>query len=263
MTDISLDFSGKAVLVTGAGSGIGRATAMAFADHGASVAVVDMNPEQGNAVVAEIESAGAAATFVKADISSSADVQAMIASTLDAFGRLDCAFNNAGISPASQPVSELDEDAFDAVVRVDLKGAMLCLKYELRHMIGAGAGAIVNTASVAGLLPEAGSGGYVAAKHGVIGLTKTAALENAYRGIRVNAVAPGWVRTPMTQDWDAESDFNRALTSGTPMHRGAEPVEIAGIVLFLCSPAASYITGQTYTVDGGQTIRGLFPVDET
>ncbi len=128
-------------------------------------------------------------------------------------------------------------------------------------MIRTGAGAIVNTASIAGLLPEAGSGAYVAAKHGVIGLTKTAAIENAHRGIRINALAPGWVRTPMTRGWYEDEELNARLKAAAPMHRGAEPEEIAGMVLFLCSDAASYVTGQTFAVEGGQTIRGLLPVE--
>jgi NAD(P)-dependent dehydrogenase (short-subunit alcohol dehydrogenase family) len=158
-------------------------------------------------------------------------------------------------------IEDLDEDSFDRVIAIDLKGCFLCMKYELQHMVKAGKGAIVNTASVAGLLPEAGSGAYVAAKHGVIGLTKTAAIEHAHLGIRVNALAPGWVRTAMTKGWDDDKGLNAQMKAAAPMHRGAEPEEMTGMVLFLCSEAASYATGQVYLVDGGQTARGLLPVD--
>jgi NAD(P)-dependent dehydrogenase (short-subunit alcohol dehydrogenase family) len=254
-----LDFSGQAVLITGGASGIGRATALAFAERGAMVAIGDTDEQQGRESIALIEQRGVRGLFVPTDVTQSKDVQALVEQTVRAFGRLDCAFNNAGISHPPKPIGELDEAIFERVLAVDLRGVFLCLTYELRHMVKAGKGAIVNTTSVAGLFPEAGSAAYVAAKHGVIGLTKTAAIENADRGIRVNALAPGWVRTPMTKKWDEDAAFNAQLKAATPMHRGAEPEEIAGTVLFLCSDAASYISGQTHVVDGAQTIRGLLP----
>jgi NAD(P)-dependent dehydrogenase (short-subunit alcohol dehydrogenase family) len=255
----TLDFSGQAVLITGGASGIGRATALAFVERGAAVAIGDMNEQEGRATVALIEARGGRGLFVPTDVTRSGDVAALVEKTVRAFGRLDCAFNNAGISHPPKPIGELDEATFERVLAVDLRGVFFCLTYELRHMIKAGKGAIVNTASVAGLFPEAGSAAYVAAKHGVIGLTKTAAIENAERGIRVNALAPGWVRTPMTKKWDDDAAFNTQLKAAAPMHRGAEPEEIAGTVLFLCSDAASYISGQTHLVDGAQSIRGLLP----
>jgi NAD(P)-dependent dehydrogenase (short-subunit alcohol dehydrogenase family) len=254
-----LGFMGKTVLVTGGASGIGRATAVAFAQHGASVAIADTDERGAGETLELIQACGSRGLFVPTDVTRAAEVKAAVARTVEAFGGLDCAFNNAGISNPPKPLGELDEATFDRVLSVDLKGVFLCLTYELQHMIGAGSGAIVNTASVAGLFPEAGSGAYVAAKHGVIGLTKTAAIENAHRGIRVNALAPGWVRTPMTKRWDDDGEFNAKLKAATPMHRGAEPDEISGLVLFLCSSAASYISGQVYVVDGAQTIRGLLP----
>ena len=254
-----LDFSSKAVLITGGSSGIGRATALAFAEHGAAVAIGDQDEAAGRETVALLEQKGARGLFVATNVTRAADVETLVERTVGAFGALDCAFNNAGISHPPRPIGELDEATFNRVLDVDLRGVFLCLTYELRHMIKAGKGAIVNTASVAGLFPEAGSAAYVAAKHGVIGLTKTAAIENAERGIRVNALAPGWVRTPMTKKWDEDAAFNARLRAETPMHRGAEPEEIAGMVLFLCSDAASYISGQTHLVDGAQSIRGLLP----
>jgi NAD(P)-dependent dehydrogenase (short-subunit alcohol dehydrogenase family) len=254
-----LDFTGKSVFITGGASGIGRATALAFAQHGASVAIIDQDDKGGAETSDNLRAAGARALYVRADVTKAAEVESALQQAIKAFGRVDCAFNNAGITIPARPLGELDEASFDRIVEVDLKGVFLCLTYQLRHMIATGGGAIVNTASVAGLVPEAGSAAYVAAKHGVIGLTKTAALENAHRGIRVNALAPGWVRTAMTRKWDDDAQFNAKLRAATPMHRGAEPEEISGMVLFLCSPAASYITGQVFTVDGAQTIRGLLP----
>ncbi len=257
-----LDFSDKTVLITGGSTGIGRATALAFAQHGAKIVIGDLNEAGTQETVESIRKAGAQALFVKTNISDAADVKALVGKTVGAFGGLDCAFNNAGIAHAPLSMDTLDEDTFDRVVAVDLKGCFLCMKYELQHMVSAGKGVIVNTASVAGLLPEFGFSAYVAAKHGVIGLTKTAAIEYAHLGIRVNALAPGWVRSPMTAGWDEDKDLNARMKAATPMHRAAEPEEMAGMVLFLCSGAASYVTGQTYLVDGGQTVRGLLPVKD-
>lgn len=257
----SFDFNGKTVLITGGSSGIGRATALAFARNGARIVIGDLNDQEGDETVGKIRQAGAQGIFVKADVTRAADVKTLVETALKTYGSLDCAFNNAGIFHPPHMLENLDEEMFDRVVSIDMKGVFLCLKYELQHMVGVGRGAIVNTSSVAGLFPEAGSAAYVAAKHGVIGLTKTAAIENAHRGVRVNALAPGWVRTHMTEGWDSDEEFNRKLRLAAPMHRGAEPEEVTGMVLFLCSDAASYTTGQTFVVDGGQTVRGLLPVD--
>lgn len=213
---------------------------MAFARAGASIAIGDLNEAAARDTVELLRKEGAKAEFFRADVTISDDVSNLVERAVKVLGSLDCAFNNAGIFHPPMNLEELDEANFDRVVAVDMKGVFLCMKYELRHMLEAGTGAIVNTASVAGLLPEAGSGAYVAAKHGVIGLTKTAAIENAHRGIRVNALAPGWVRTPMTKGWEEDEDLNAKLKAAAPMHRGAEPEEIAGMVLFLCSDAARY-----------------------
>lgn len=254
-----LNFQDKVVLVTGAATGIGRAAALAFAERGAKIALGDWNEALGQDTLAAVKAAGAEAIFVKTDVSKAADVQALVEKTVATFGRIDVAFNNAGIARAPTLHHEMSEDDFDQVIAVDLKGVFLCMKYELQAMMKAGKGAIVNTASVAGLVPEPGLSHYVAAKHGVIGLTKTAGLDYAARGIRVNAVAPGWVQTAMTEAFKENPAFWDHLTQGAPIHRPAQPDEIAGTVLYLASDAASYVTGQTFVVDGGQTVRGLFP----
>lgn len=254
-----MNFEGQVVLITGAATGIGRATALAFADAGANLVIGDLKEQEARETVAEIERRGRQAAFVKCDVSREGDVAGLVSATLDRFGRLDCAFNNAGIAAQPSLLHETDEAVFDREIAVDLKGVFLCMKHELAHMVRVGGGAIVNTASVAGLLPEPGLASYVAAKNGVIGLTKTAGLEYAARGVRINAIAPGWVRTAMTEALAEAPETERFITQGHPMHRGAAPEEIAGTVLFLCSPAASYVTGQTFVVDGGQTVKGLFP----
>jgi NAD(P)-dependent dehydrogenase (short-subunit alcohol dehydrogenase family) len=255
-----LNFEDKVVLITGAANGIGRSVAVAFATRGAKVAVGDINEEAARDTLELIEQAGGDVLFVRTNVADEGDVQNLVAKTLGHFGRLDCACNNAGIVHAPTPIAQLDTSLFDRAISIDLRGVFLCLKHELGEMVRAGRGAIVNTASVAGFLPEFGEGAYVAAKHGVIGLTKAAAFENAHLGVRVNALAPGWVRTPLTAGLEEDQGLNRQLRDAVPMHRAAEPEEMAGVVLFLCSDAASYVTGQAFVADGGQMIRGLLPV---
>jgi NAD(P)-dependent dehydrogenase (short-subunit alcohol dehydrogenase family) len=258
-----LDFHDKTVLITGAATGIGRAVAVGFASRGARVAIGDINEEAARETLDLVRQAGGEGLFVRTNVAAEGDVERLVVATVERFGRLDCAFNNAGIAHTPQPLAQLDASAFDRVIAVDLRGVFLCMKCELREMVQKGCGAIVNTASVAGLMPEALNGAYVAAKHGVIGLTKTAAIENAHLGIRVNALAPGWVRTALTKSLENDAGFNEKMKEAAPMHRGAEPEEMVGMVLFLCSDAASYITGQTFVVDGGQTIRGFVPMENT
>lgn len=247
-----LDYTGKVVLITGAATGIGRATAIAFAEQGARVVVGDVSDEAMN-TVAELERLGCEAAFVRTDVSDPASVEALIQTTVERFGRLDCAFNNAGILPPTASLADISVEEFDRVIAIDLKGVFLCMKYEIQHMLRSGSGSIVNTASVAGLVADPEMSPYVAAKHGVVGLTKAAALDYAARNIRINAVAPGLVATAMTKRWLEDPMFRTTLLANSPIGRPAEPEELAAIVLFLNSPSASFITGQTFTVDGGQT----------
>ncbi len=247
-----LDFSGKVVLITGGSTGIGRATALAFARQGAKVVIGDVS-EQGGETVDLIKRDAGDGLFVRTNVGNAGEVQALVQQTVRAYGALHCAFNNAGILPPTRPLTEQDESDFDKVMAVDLKGVFLCLKYEIAHMLAAGGGAIVNTASIAGIIADPGMAPYVAAKHGVIGLTKAAAIDYATRGIRINALAPGLVHTPMTQRWLDDPAMRGVVLAGPLMGRAAEPEEMAGMVLFLCSPLASYATGQTFIVDAGQT----------
>lgn len=252
MVDRLLDFTGKVVLITGGATGIGRATALAFARQGARVAIGDVNDEAAETVKL-IEGAGGTAFFRKTDVRKGDQVSALVDATLAAYGRMDCAFNNAGILPPTLPMADMPDDTFGEVLAVDLTGVFLCMKYEIRHMLKAGGGAIVNTASIAGLVADPGMAPYVAAKHGVIGLTKAAALDYAKRNIRINALAPGFVATPMTQRWLDDPEFRAVLFAHSPVGRAAQPEEITGIVLYLCSDLASFATGQTFVIDGAQT----------
>lgn len=256
-----LNFQDRVVLITGAATGIGRAVAVALARRGARLAIGDVNEEAAGETVKLAQEAGADVLFQRTDVGREEDVEALVSETMRRFGRLDCAFNNAGIGHAPQPIAELDAADFDRVISIDLRGVFLCMKHELRAMLPAKRGAIVNTASVAGVIAEPGVAGYVAAKHGVIGLTRTAALEYGAQGIRVNALAPGWVDTPMTSEWESDRELNARLRANTPIGRPASPEEMVGPALYLLSDAASYVNGQVHIADGGLTSRGMFPTD--
>ena len=252
MTRNLLDYSGKTVLITGAASGIGRATALAFAEQGARIVIGDVG-EGARDTVEQIRAKGGEAIFQHADVADSASVQSLVNAAVATYGRIDAAFNNAGILPPTADFADMKEEDFDRIISVDLKGVFLCVKYEIQAMLKTGGGAIVNTASVAGVIADPGMAPYAAAKHGVVGLTKAAALDYAKRGIRVNAIAPGLIRTPMTERWLADPQIKQALMANSPMGRAAEPEEMAGVVLFLCSPAASFVNGAVWLADGGMT----------
>ena len=245
---------GKTAIVTGGASGIGRATALAFAREGARVLVQDRAEAGAQETVGLINAAGGQALSIGGDVTSEEDVQAMVAKAVSSFGKLDCAFNNAGISPAAagptmQRTHELSLASFQKVIDINLTGVFLCMKHQIPHMLAGGGGAIVNTASVAGLVGLPAASAYVGSKHGVIGITKTAAMEYAREGVRVNAVCPGYVLTPMTQDGVARR--GEELLNKVPMHRLGKPEEIAEAVVWMCSERASFVTGSFYTVDGG------------
>ena len=247
---------GKVALVTGGGNGIGREAALAFAREGASVAVADLEKESASATVDLVNKAGGQAIALSGDVTNSGQVKAMVDGTLSAFGTLDCAFNNAGIAgyqvnAFGQLTHEWSEESFDRMIAVNLKGVWLSMKHELTAMLASGGGAIVNTASIAGLVGLRTSSVYVAAKHGVIGLTKTAALEYGRKGIRVNAVCPGYIATRMTAA--VREDRGEAIIQATALGRFGEPREIAEMVVWLCSDRASYVNGAAYEVDGGYT----------
>jgi NAD(P)-dependent dehydrogenase (short-subunit alcohol dehydrogenase family) len=250
MAEEASDYSGKVVLMTGAASGIGRATALAFARQGARLVIGDVS-EQAEATVAQIKASGGEALFLHTNVAESTEVQALVRTAGEKFGGIDFAFNNAGVLPPTADFADTAEAWFDRVIAVDLRGVFLCLKYQLPVLKRGGA--IVNTASVAGVVADPGMAPYAAAKHGVIGLTRAAALEYAAKGIRVNAIAPGLVETPMTRDWLTNPAMKEKLLANSPVGRAAQPEEIAGVVLFLCSPAASFVNGAVWLVDGGQT----------
>jgi NAD(P)-dependent dehydrogenase (short-subunit alcohol dehydrogenase family) len=245
---------GKSALITGGGGGIGRATALAFAREGARLAVADFNEAAAQETVALVNAAGGQAMTLTGDVTDSATVKAMVASVVAAYGRLDCAFNNAGIAgfqvdASGKRTHEWADESFDRMIGVNLKGVWLCMKHELPQMIAQGGGVIVNTGSIAGLVGLRTSSAYVAAKHGVLGLTKTAALEYASDNIRVNAVCPGYIETNMTVDTMRRR--GPEIMANTPFGRMGKPEEIAEMVVWLASDRASYVTGACYNVDGG------------
>ncbi len=245
-------FDGKVAVVTGGSSGIGRASAVRFAREGARVVIADVNREGSEETVRMIGDTGGIARFIPTDVSRSADVAAMIEATVEAFGRLDYALNNAGINVPPQPVTEMPEEAWDRVIAINLKGIWLCLKYEVARMLRQGGGAIVNMASVQGLGGGANTSAYAASKHGVIGLTRSVALEVARQGIRVNAVCPATIRTPMYERITGGGpEVEARQAAAHPIGRIGEPEEVAEAVIWLCSDAASFTTGHALAVDGG------------
>jgi NAD(P)-dependent dehydrogenase (short-subunit alcohol dehydrogenase family) len=257
-----MDFKGKVALITGAGNGIGRASALGFAGGGAKVVVVDRDAAGGEGTAGIIRQQGGDALFVAADVTRSSDVQSYVKAALDAYGSIDCFHNNAGIEGNVAPTSEYDEAMFDEVMSVNVKGVFLGMRHVLPVMLKQKRGAIVNTASVAGLVASPGMSAYVASKHAVIGLTKTAAGEVARSGVRVNAVCPGPIDTRMIHSLETmlnptdPASVGDRYQSNIPIGRYGTPEEVANLVLFLCSDLAGNITGAQYVVDGGRTATG-------
>lgn len=241
-------FSGKVALVTGAGSGIGEATALLYAKHGAKVIVSDINVEHGNSVVEKIRTNGGDAQFVACDVSKSEECEKLVNETLRHYGRLDYACNNAGIGGEAAPVGDMSTGGWDKVIAINLSSVFYCMKYQLPAMLKNGGGAIVNMASILGQVGFAHSAGYAAAKHGVVGLTQTAGAEYSSQGVRINAVGPGFIDTPLLQQMDKAA--KAMLVSKHPIGRLGRAEEVAELVIWLSSDKASFVTGSYYPVDG-------------
>jgi NAD(P)-dependent dehydrogenase (short-subunit alcohol dehydrogenase family) len=249
---MSSEYKDKVVIVTGGSYGIGRAAAMGFAQRGAKVAIADLDVERGEETLKRIKESGGDAIFVKTDVSSEPDVKALVEETVRAYGKLDCAFNNAGIHKQFVSTIDFSSAEWEEMINVNLKSVWLCMKYEIPEMLKQGKGAIVNTSSAAGLVGAPSNPAYPASKHGVVGLTKSTALEFARKGIRVNCVCPGPTRTGMNEALVAtHPEIVKAMDAKVPMGRIGEPEEVAAAAIFLASDEASYITGHALPVDGG------------
>ena len=243
--------SGKVAIVTGGSSGIGRATAIAFAREGAKVVVASRREKEGQETVKQVQSAGSEGFFIKTDVSKETDVSAMVEKTIATYGHLDYAFNNAGIEQIPTPLVEQTEETFDQVMDINVKGVWLCMKHQIPQMLVSGGGAIVNMSSISGMIGASGLPIYVASKHAVLGLTKSVALEYAKEGIRINAVCPGMIETDLLDRVFANQEVKERLIAMHPIGRVGKPEEIAEAVVWLCSDKASFVTGQSLPLDGG------------